>query len=91
MWSELPQILKLLLALMLVVALMGGLAYVLKRLGMSGAMPTAQKKKRLRVIESLPLDARRRLLIIARDNAEHLVILGANGETVVETDIGIKK
>lgn len=91
MWSELPQMLRLFAALIFVVSLMGGLALLLKRFGLSGATPESPKQKRLKVIESLPLDARRRLVLIQRDNKQHLVILGASGETVVETDIEHEK
>ena len=77
MMTEIPQILRLVGAMALVLALMGGLALFLKKLGLGGASLPAPKKRRLKLIESLPLDARRRLL----------VILGANGETVIETNI----
>ncbi len=88
MESELPQILRLVLALAFVLALMGGLAYALKRLGLStGISPANSAKRRLGIVESLPLDARHRAVILRRDDKEHLVILGPNGETVVETDI----
>lgn len=87
-FDALPQIFKLIAALVFVVSLMGGLALVLKRLGLSGAAPASQgKEKRLKVIESLALDPRRRLLIIQRDNAQHLILLGGSGETVIETGI----
>ena len=85
--DDFPQILKLFAAMGLVLALMGGLTLALKRLGLSGALPLSQEPKRLKLIEALPLDGSRKLVIIARDDKEHLVILGANGETVVETDI----
>ena len=35
-----------------------------------------------------PLDGRRKLVLIKRDDREHLIILGQNTETVVETRIG---
>lgn len=87
MWSDLPQLIKLCAALAFVVALMGGLAFILKRLGLSGPIVPAVKNRRLSVLESLPLDARRRLVLIKRDKKQHLVILGPNGETVLETGI----
>lgn len=86
-WSELPQIIKLLAALSFVVALMGGLALVLKKLGLAGPLPAPGGKKRLSLIEALPLDGRRRLLLLQRDDVQHLVILGPGGETVIETHI----
>ncbi len=82
---ETAQILRFLFAFLFVLSLMGILAMVMKRVnavrGITGA------KKRLQVIEVLSLDARRRLMLIRRDDKEHLVILGTNGETVIEQGI----
>lgn len=85
--SGLMQILRLLAALAFVLALMGGLALLLKRLGLAGATAPTPQKRRLKIIETLSLDTRRRLVIIQRDDKQHLVILGPTGETVVENDI----
>jgi flagellar protein FliO/FliZ len=88
--SELPDLLRLIAALAFVLALMGGLALALKKLGLGGvgAGPGAGRgKKRLEVLETLPLDARRRAVLLRRDEAEHLVILGPNGETLIESGI----
>jgi len=41
--------------------------------------------KRLRITEALPLDAKRRLLIIQDGDQEHLVLLGATNETVLQS------
>ncbi len=83
---SLSQILRFAAALAFVLALMGGLALIMRWLGQRqhGGNQTA---KRLKVIETLPLDPRRRLMLVQRDGAQHLLILGANGETVIETDI----
>jgi flagellar protein FliO/FliZ len=73
-------------ALAFVMGLMYLLALGLKRLGLAApALPGV--KRRLRVVESLPLDARRRLVLVRRDQKEHLLVLGPEGETVVETGI----
>ncbi len=85
--ADLPQILKLIAALVFVVSLMGGLAFILRKSGLGGPIPVQGKEKRLRLVEILPLDGRRKLVLLQRDDKQHLVILGANGETVVETDI----
>ena len=85
---ELPQFLKLLIALGVVFALMGGLAFVLKKLGLSAERTIKSgDKRRLKLIESLPLDARRRVVILKCDDREHLVVLGHSSETVIDTDI----
>jgi flagellar protein FliO/FliZ len=86
--------LKFFFALVFVLALMGGLAYIMKRLGwaQNGVSTRGSKNaKRLKVIETLQLDARRRAVIIQHDNTQHLVLLGASGETVVETNIKVPK
>jgi flagellar protein FliO/FliZ len=77
------------LALVFVLALIGLVALVAKRLGVGGAVARRHggRNRRLGVSEVLPLDGKRRLLLIRRDQAEHLVILGPNTETVVETGI----
>ncbi len=87
---ELPQFLRLVIALIVVLSLMGGLALLLKKLGLATQGPSLRPgKRRLNIVESLPLDARRRLVILECDDSQHLVILGADGETVVKTDIPI--
>lgn len=85
--GEFPALLKMVLALIFVLGLMGLLTLALKKMGLAGPVPVAGKKARLKLIETLPLDQRRRLAIIQRDDKQHLVILGPNSETVVETDI----
>lgn len=78
-------------ALLFVLCLMGGLAYVLKRFGLNGEKFTAPSQRRLKIVEILPLDMRRKAILLRRDDREHLVILGPAGETVVETDIPAKE
>ncbi|MCB1682486.1 MAG: flagellar biosynthetic protein FliO [Rhodospirillales bacterium] len=88
--EELFNIGRMLAALVFVLALMGGLAFVLKKLGLSGPPGTLAGKKRLKVIESLPLDMRRRLVLIQCDDEQHLVILGPAGETLIKTGIAVR-
>lgn len=71
-------------ALVFTLALMGILGIILKRTGQG---VRAKSGRRLKIIEALALDPKRKLLLIARDGQEHLVIVGPNGETVVETHI----
>ena len=85
--GELPALLKMVLALIFVLGLMGLLALVLKKLGLSGHVQAPGTKARLKIVESIPLDQRRRLVLVQRDDTQHLVIVGPNSETVIETDI----
>lgn len=84
---EMTDYIKFFAALIFVLGLMGGLSLVLKRFGLGPASMLPADKRRLKVLEILPLDARRKAVLLSRDGAEHLVILGGTGETVVETNI----
>tara|TARA_B100000780_G_scaffold277565_2_gene248585 strand:+ start:1179 stop:1496 length:318 start_codon:yes stop_codon:yes gene_type:complete len=81
------QIFQLIFALAFVVLLMAALAQIIKRLGLGNATPVNKSQKRLKIIESQALDARRRVVIIQCDDKQHLVMLGINSETVIKTDI----
>lgn len=82
------EYLNVIAALVFVLSLMALLVFVMKKLGLGGAMPANMgAKKRLKVIEALPLDAKHRLLLIQRDETQHLIIVGGNGEVVVERGI----
>jgi flagellar protein FliO/FliZ len=77
-------------ALLLVLGLIFALAWVARRLGVMGrlGMGTAGGRRRLAIVEVLPLDGKRRLVLLRRDGAEHLVLLGLTGDVVVERAIG---
>lgn len=79
--------LKYLFALILVLSLMGGLAFVLKRFGHGQGSLMAAKNRRLKIIEILPIDAKHKTVLIQRDDTQHLVLFSQNGDTVIETNI----
>jgi flagellar protein FliO/FliZ len=72
------------LALILVLGLIALLAWLLRRFGMGVKMT---KGRRLGVTEVQMLGPRHRLMLIRRDEVEHLVIVGPSSETVVESGI----
>lgn len=84
---EMHDYLKFAAALVFVLCLMGGLSYILKRFNIGQGGIISPSKKRMKIVEILPLDARRKAIILQRDTTQHLVILGASGETVVESNI----
>ena len=47
------------------------------------------RNRRLSVVDSLPLDPKRQLLIIRRDNVEHLILTGGAQDLVIETGIEV--
>ncbi len=73
--------LKALFALIATLALILGAAYGARRLGM--LRPGAGAPRRLKISESMMLDPRRRLVIVACDGREHLLLLSPAGDLVV--------
>lgn len=76
---DLAGYLQFVAALALVLGLIGGLAWLVRRSGVAGSlMPTSVKKgtsRRLGVVEVLPLDPRRKLVLVRCDEREHLLLL----------------
>lgn len=80
---------RFLLALIFVIALIGVLALVSRRLGL-GFPVTAVKAagdRRVKVVEVAPLDSRRKLILIQRDDVEHLLVVSPTSELVIESGI----
>ncbi|WP_029008864.1 flagellar biosynthetic protein FliO [Azospirillum halopraeferens] len=75
------------LALVFVIALFVVLALVLRRLGYGGTIHTPARQRRLSIVEVLPLDTRRRLVLVRRDDSEHLLLLSTTGDRVVESPV----
>ncbi len=46
------------------------------------------RERRLDVVEHSPVDGRRRLVLIRRDDVEHLIMTGGPVDVVIETNIG---
>lgn len=46
------------------------------------------RNRRLGVVDQVPVDGRRRLLLVRRDSVEHLVMTGGPIDIVIETGIG---
>ena len=74
-------------ALLFVLALIGAAALLARRFGLGHAARPASHRRRLAIEEILPLDGKRRLVLIRRDEVEHLVLLGSASEIVVERGI----
>ena len=74
------------LALVFVLALILLAALALRRFGWPSLAPV-RAGRRLQLVESLPLDPKRRLVLLRRDQVEHLVLLAPEGGTVIERAI----
>ena len=75
------------LALVFVLALIGVLAAVARRMGLGHGPMAKGGRRRLAVSEVVALDGKRKLVLVRRDSTEHLVILGPNSETLIESAI----
>jgi flagellar protein FliO/FliZ len=86
---EMPLAARFFLAFLVVLGLIGGAAYLLRRFGADrlGATTARGRQPRLAVIDATPVDSRRRLVLIRRDNVEHLLLIGGPSDVVVEPNI----
>lgn len=86
---EAEQFLRLVLALAFTLSLLGLCAWLFARYGRNlPALGRNNPNSRLGVIEWKPLDTRHQLLLVRRDNVEHLLLLSTNGSArVVERNI----
>jgi flagellar protein FliO/FliZ len=75
------------LALAFVVGLIGLASFALKKLSDKQFAGVSSKQKRLKIEEVCALDTRRRLILLKRDDVEHLILLGANSELLIESNI----
>jgi flagellar protein FliO/FliZ len=76
------------IALVLVLALIGLLAWLIRRFGGGGrGLRTRTNRRRLVVVEVAPIDSKRRLVLVRRDETEHLVLLGTTADILIEAGI----
>jgi flagellar biogenesis protein FliO len=87
--SEMPFAARFLIAFLVVIGQIGVTAWLVRRFGASrlGGGGTRGRQPRLAVIDAATVDARRRLILIRRDNVEHLLIIGGPTDVVVEQNI----
>jgi flagellar protein FliO/FliZ len=81
---ELQGLLRFAFALGVVLLLIAAVAWLARRFMAGGTMPLG-KKRRLALVEVLPLDGKSRLAIVRRDEVEHLIVLGPTAATIVES------
>src|SRR4051812_7420654 len=76
------------LGIVLVLIVLG--LWALKLLTKASANVGRTGRRRLTVVDSMMLDPKRQLLIIRRDNVEHLILTGGPQDVVVETGIPVQ-
>src|SRR5213592_2414740 len=83
------QTLTFLFAFIAVLALIGAVAWLVRRFANNrlGANTNRGRMPRLAVIDAAAVDGRRRLVLVRRDNVEHLLMIGGPTDIVVEPNI----
>lgn len=75
-------------ALIFVLALIGVAAWLARRFGLgTRSGPVRGGLRRLQVVEIATIDAKRRAVLLRRDDTEHLIVIGGITDLVVETGI----
>jgi len=85
---EIETYLRFLAILVLVLAMIAACAWAARRFGLGGALAaTKGGSTRLAIVEVKVIDPRRKLILLRRDQKEHLVLLGPNQDLLIENDI----
>jgi flagellar protein FliO/FliZ len=87
--SGIPLALRFFIAFLVVLGLIGIIAWLVRRFGANriGSGATRGRQPRLAVIDATSVDGRRRLVLVRRDNTEHLLMIGGPTDVVVEANI----
>jgi hypothetical protein len=86
--SSLPLPAQFFIAFLVVLALIGLTAWLVRRFGVNRLGSAARgRQPRLAVIDAASVDGRRRLVLIRRDNIEHLLMIGGPTDIVIEPNI----
>lgn len=84
------DLLRAVFALAFVLGLIWLLGYAIRRYGARWGLAaplTSKADRRLKIIETLPVDARNRLVLIQRDQTQHLLLVNADSSQVIEQNI----
>lgn len=71
----------------IILALLGLAYWFVRRYSLGGLSHGRSKVPRLSVVDAMPVDGRRRLVLVRRDNVEHLILIGGPSDVVVEQAI----
>jgi hypothetical protein len=88
MLPDMPMAAKFFAAFVIVLALIGLTAWLVRRFGANRLSSSARgRQPRLAVIDAASVDGRRRLVLIRRDNVEHLMMIGGPNDVIIEPNI----
>ena len=85
---DLPTPVNFVIAFVVVLLLIGAATWLVRRFGATRLDAAARSRQpRLAVVDAAAVDGRRKLVIVRRDNVEHLLMIGGPTDVVVETNI----
>jgi hypothetical protein len=87
---ELPLLIKFVVSFAIVLLLIGVAALLVRKFGGKALIPGATQRgrlPRLAVVDKAQVDSRRSLVIVRRDNVEHLLLIGGPTDVLVESNI----
>ena len=77
--------LRALLSLVLVLGLIAGAGFLARRFGVAGGLTLKRGgRRRLGLVESLQIDNRRRLVLVRKDDAEYLLLVGGGADLHID-------
>ena len=87
--ADMPLAVRFFLAFLIVLGLIGAAAWAVRRFGAGrqGGAGTRGRQPQLAVVDYASVNSRRRLILVRRDNIEHLVLIGGPTDVVVEANI----
>lgn len=90
--TELAFPIRVAIALAVIAALLGVTVLLMRRMGTRGSAGAGRNRggPRLAVVDSVHVDQRRKLVLVRRDEVEHLLLIGGNADIVVEPQIGVR-
>lgn len=82
------MIFRLILGMVFIFGLLIFGVWLLRKTGVSNYVQKARNKnKRATIVEAMQVDPKRRLVMVRRDNVEHLLLLGPNNDLLIEGNI----
>ncbi len=92
--TELDLWVRLAVSLIVIIALLGVTAFIIRRMGRKSAMPMIPRPRtgraRLSIVDAVPVDQDRRLVLVRRDDTEHLLLTGGTADVVIEANIPVR-
>jgi flagellar protein FliO/FliZ len=87
--TEIPLVIQFCLAFLIVLGLIGAAAWAVSRFGTKrlGVGGSRGRQSRLSIVDFASVDQGRRLILIRRDDVEHLLLIGGPTDVVIEPNI----